>query len=208
MATQPDQGEKRSPAPGGIEAIPSSAAECHQQLLALLRERPRGAANPASVRVRALIEKLERDRPVNLARDGSLLAGVWELAWNDGNQPYLKVAPWLENLQILDPEQSRGMNLLRLAGPLGSLAGIAVQAQIAVEGDQRVSVRFRRGGWLGPAWGNGRLQLLREVQQSTAAWLDITVLDRELRICRGNAGTLFALLRREDLAMDELFPTD
>jgi len=27
------------------------------------------------------------------------------------------------------------------------------------------------------------------------------VVDRELRLCRGNAGTLFALLRRTDLAM-------
>jgi hypothetical protein len=65
-------------------------------------------------------------------------------------------------------------------------------------------VRFERGGWLGPPWGQGRLQLLREVKQSFLAWLDITVLDEELRVCRGNAGTLFALLRRDDLAVADL----
>jgi hypothetical protein len=41
------------------------------------------------------------------------------------------------------------------------------------------------------------------VRQSFPAWLDITVLDGELRVCRGNAGTLFALLRRPDLRLDD-----
>jgi len=42
------------------------------------------------------------------------------------------------------------------------------------------------------------------VNQSFPAWLDITVLDDDLRICRGNAGTLFALLRRSDLRLSDL----
>ncbi|MDA0727334.1 MAG: PAP fibrillin, partial [Cyanobacteria bacterium] len=52
--------------------------------------------------------------------------------------------------------------------------------------------------------GGKRLQWLQDVQQSFPAWLDITVVDRELRICRGNAGTLFALLRRPELSVDQL----
>jgi hypothetical protein len=67
-----------------------------------------------------------------------------------------------------------------------------------------VSVRFERGGWLGPRWGDQRLELFRQVKQSFPAWLDITVLDQDLRVCRGNAGTLFALLRRQDLAVEDL----
>jgi hypothetical protein len=177
---------------------PPSLEGCRQDLLVLLRE-----GGPAN-RIRALIERLERERPADLARDGGLLAGVWQLRWSSSSLPYLMVAPWLENLQVLDPERGRGMNLLRLVGPLGELAGITVQARIDVEGAQRVSVRFERGGWLGPPWGQGRLQLLREVKQSFPAWLDITVLDAELRVCRGNAGTLFALLRRDDLAVASL----
>jgi hypothetical protein len=119
------------------------------------------------------------------------------------------VAPWLENLQCLAPSQGRGMNLLRLSGPIGALAGIAVEAAIAVAPAaqpprQRVEVRFRRGGWLGPALGADRLQWLRRVNQSFPAWLDITVLDADLRICRGNAGTLFALTRRRDLNLETL----
>jgi hypothetical protein len=206
MESKSDHKQGGSAGPSGLEAMPPTVEGCQQELLSLLRKQPRGTANQSSPRVRALIEHLERERPADLGRDGALLPGVWELAWNDGNQPYLKVAPWLENLQILDPRRGRGMNLLRLSGPLGALAGIAVQAQIEVEGDQRVSVLFRRGGWLGPTWGSSRLQLLRDVNQSTPAWLDITVLDEELRICRGNAGTLFALLRRKDLEIEALFP--
>jgi hypothetical protein len=64
-----------------------------------------------------------------------------------------------------------------------------------------VQVRFQRGGWRGPLLGGTRLQLQREVQQGFPAWLDITVLSQELRLCRGNAGTIFALLRRPDLAV-------
>ena len=46
---------------------------------------------------------------------------------------------------------------------------------------------------------------MRAVKQSFPAWLDITVLDEQLRICRGNAGTIFALLRRDDLEIDGFF---
>ena len=180
---------------------PSTA---QRELLSLLREGGRGGAKRASERVRTLIAQLEQQQPAELSRDAALLKGVWELRWSDGSQPYLTVAPWLENLQVLDPDQGRGMNLLRPAGPLADLLGIAVQARIAVEGAQRVSVRFERGGWLGPPWGEGRLQLLREVSQGFPAWLDITVLDQDLRVCRGNAGTLFALLRRQDLTVSQL----
>ena len=167
------------------------------ELLSLLRS----GSGPAD-RVRELIVQLERDQPANLEQEAGLLRGVWQLGWSSSSQPYLAVAPWLENLQLLDPDRGRGMNLLRPAGPLAPLAAIAVQAAIAVEGPQRVRVTFERGGWLGPRVGERRLQLLRGVRQGFPAWLDITVLDQELRVCRGNAGTLFALLRRQDLSLE------
>ncbi|NDG74936.1 MAG: PAP fibrillin [Synechococcaceae bacterium WB8_1B_136] len=180
-----------------------------QALLTLLRQEPRGAANRQGGQVRQLIGALERAMPADLAAPGALerLEGVWELRWSSSSQPYLAVAPWLENLQLLAPSRGRGMNLLRLAGPLAPLASIAVEASIAVDDSaprQRVQVRFQRGGWLGPSLPMARLQALRTVRQSFPAWLDITVLDDELRVCRGNAGTLFALLRRPDLNLQEL----
>ncbi len=189
------------------ETLAGSVEEARAELLTLMRS---GSGGPSRRdRPRQLIERLERERPAELRRDSALLRGVWELRWSSSSLPYLAVGPWIENLQLLDPEGGRGMNLLRLAGPLGPAAGIAVQAAIAIDPPvengpcQRVSVRFERGGWLGPRFGATRLQLLREVKQSFPAWLDITVLDGELRVCRGNAGTLFALLRRDDLRLEE-----
>lgn len=182
-----------------------SAADCRSELLQLLRDRGHPSSAAEAPRVKELLQQLERLQPANLAVDSDRLAGVWELRWSSGNQPYLLVAPWLENLQLLDPQRGRGMNLLRLAGPIGPLAAIAVQARITVEGLQRVGVRFERGGWLGPQIGERRLQLLRMVNQSFPAWLDITVLDHDLRVCRGNAGTLFALVRRPDLRLGDFF---
>jgi hypothetical protein len=184
------------------------------ELLQLLQQEPRGSANRHGDRIQALIAALEQAQPTDLSRPEALqqLEGVWELRWSSSSQPYLAVAPWLENLQCLAPSQGRGMNLLRLSGPLSSLAGIAVEASIAVldaelPPGQRVEVRFRRGGWLGPAIGANRLQWLRSVNQSFPAWLDITVLDDNLRVCRGNAGTLFALTRRQDLNLADLLLT-
>ena len=193
-----------TPVPAG--AIPADPQEQRQALLQLLRQEPRGSANRHSAQMEQLINALERNQPSDLAAPGALtqLEGVWELRWSSSRQPYLAVAPWLENLQCLAPTRGRGMNLLRLGGPLGGLAGIAVEAALQVQSRQRVEVRFQRGGWLGPRLGDNQLQWLRTVNQSYPAWLDITVLDNDLRICRGNAGTLFALLRRTDLRLDEL----
>ena len=195
-----------TPAPSAPQPNDPLAARARGELLALLRQEPRGAANRQGERVRQLCLDLERAQPADLAAPGALelLEGVWELRWSSSRQPYLAVGPWLENLQLLAPSQGRGMNLLRLPGGLAPLAGIAVEAAISVENNQRVQVRFQRGGWLGPPVGGRRLQLLREVQQPFPAWLDITVLDQDLRICRGNAGTLFALLRRPDLQLADL----
>ena len=178
------------------------------ELLHTLLLEPRGTANRHGETIKALISALEKAQPADLSTPEALnhLEAVWELRWSSSRQPYLAVAPWLENLQCLAPSQGRGMNLLRLSGPMAALAGIAVEASIAVqEGSrQRVEVCFRHGGWLGPTLGGRRLQWLRSVNQSFPAWLDITVLDADLRVCRGNAGTLFALTRRRDLNLADL----
>jgi hypothetical protein len=184
-------------------AAPSPRAE----LITLLR----AGGGAGRERIPELIRQLEREHPADLRQDLAQVEGVWELRWSSSSLPYLATAPWLTNLQVLSPSRGQGMNLLRLAGPLGELAGIAVRAAIAVEPptapdqpNQRVSVRFVQGGWLGPSLGGQRLRLLREVRQSFPAWLDITLVDAELRLCRGNAGTVFALLRRPDLSLQEL----
>jgi hypothetical protein len=194
-----------APTPTPDASLPPTDGSVRSELLRLLRD------GGSRERIPELISQLEREQPADLRNDASQVEGVWELRWSSSSLPYLATAPWLTNLQVLAPSRGQGMNLLRLAGPLGELAGIAVRAAIAIEPQanpdqpsQRVSVRFQEGGWLGPSLGGQRLQLLRQVRQSFPAWLDITVVDKELRLCRGNAGTVFALLRRPDLSVEEM----
>ena len=171
-----------------------------QDLIRLLREQPRNSEIPG------LVAASQSQSTIDLDGNLDLLTGVWELRWSSAKQPWLKQADWLENLQVLDPENARGMNLLQLAGPLGSVAAIAVEAELSVDGRNRVGVRFKKGGWRGPTIpGGNRLQLFKAVNQSFPAWLDITTLTKDLRICRGNAGTTFALLKRHDKSVSDFF---
>lgn len=193
-----------------ITTIPDRPDQQRAALLALLRQEPRGAAQRNDAAVVALITALERIQSVDLGDPATLqrLEGVWELRWSSSRQTSLRAAPWWENLQVLQPSAGRALNLLRPSGPLAALGGLAVEATIRLDQvPQRVAVRFRRGGWLGPPLPVGRVQWLPAVQQAFPAWLDITVLDDALRLCRGNAGTCFALLRRPDLELDELLPS-
>ena len=174
-------------------------SDARSDLVSILKSIP----NDPSIAER--VSALEQSQPADLSRDSALLEGVWDLRWSSSSQPWLRQAPWLENLQALDPARNRGCNLLRLRGPLGSIGAISVQADLEVINDKRVQVKFRKGGWLGPSLpGIGQLKLLREVEQSFPAWLDITFLDEQLRICRGNAGTTFALLRHTSISISDL----
>ena len=183
------------------QSLGLTVTQTRDKLIRLLREQPSSDLIPE------LVTSLEQQQPADLNRDADQLRGIWDLRWSSSKQPWLKQAPWLENLQILDPENGRGRNCLRLAGPLGGLVAIQVDAELQVINEKRVEVRFRRGGWVGPRLGGIHLQLMREVKQSFPAWLDMTVLDEDLRICRGNAETSFALLRRPTPAakMDDLW---
>ena len=174
-------------------------SDVRNDLVSILQRTPN---NPS---IAERVSALEQSHPADLSRDSAPLEGVWDLRWSSSSQPWLRQAPWLENLQVLDPAQKRGCNLLRLRGPFGAMGAISVQADLEVINEKRVQVKFRKGGWLGPSLpGIGLLKLLREVEQSFPAWLDITFLDEELRICRGNAGTTFALLRHESITTAEL----
>ena len=80
-----------------------------RELLALLRQQPRGRANQHRERIESLIQSIERNQPADLSDPTTqeLLEGVWELRWSSSKQPYLTVAPWLENLQGLAPSRAR-----------------------------------------------------------------------------------------------------
>jgi len=68
---------------------------------------------------------------------------------------------------VLDPVNNRGMKLMRFNGHLGVAAAISVIAHLEVAGEQRVTVRFERGGWIGPRTDSFRpepVQLVRPLR--------------------------------------------
>ena len=170
-----------------------------EELVNLLQDAPNSPV------IGKLVSEVERNYPADLNHDLELLHWVWDLRLSSSTQPWLRQSPWLENLQILDLVRKRGGNILRLRGLLGATGCIIVQSDLDVINWTRVEVCFRRGGWIGPRFpGIGQVSLLRDVRQIFPAWLDMTVLDSQLRICRGNAGTTFALLWRSTRSVEEL----
>ena len=71
---------------------------------------------PNSVRIQPIVERLELDHNFSFSKDRNDLQGVWELRWSSSNSPFLKYSPFIDNLQILDPFNLNGLNLLKPRG--------------------------------------------------------------------------------------------
>ena len=68
-----------------------------EKLVKLLQDAPNSPV------IGKLVSEVEENYPADLDRDSELLYGVWDLRWSSSSQLWLSQAPWLENLQILDP---------------------------------------------------------------------------------------------------------
>ena len=72
--------------------------------------------SPNSKSIQTIAEKLEIDHSFSFGKDKNDLKGVWELRWSSSNSPFLKYSPLIDNLQILDPFNLNGLNLLKPRG--------------------------------------------------------------------------------------------
>ncbi|MGQ9866047.1 MAG: PAP/fibrillin family protein [Pseudanabaenaceae cyanobacterium] len=143
------------------------------------------------------------------------LAGLWQLAFTTsldvlglGRLPGLRLG---EVYQYLSPELTQLVNIAELEPPLASLAGIvAVTARLHPVSAVRVAVAFEQAttgpkgvlGYADPetfavglAAGQGPLRLTLPTRRGPLPWLDTTYLDEDLRIGRGDRGSLFVLTR-------------
>lgn len=68
---------------------------------------------PNSKKIIQLIKLAECEFSVDITKQTDHLKGVWELSWSSSKSPFLNYSPSLDNLQILDPENDRGLNFLR-----------------------------------------------------------------------------------------------
>ena len=160
---------------------------------------------PKSNQIVELIKLAESESSVDITKQIDLLTGVWELRWSTSNSPLLNYSPLLDNLQILEPKRSRGLNLLRPKSFVGKLFSTNILASLEVIDQKRINVSFKKAGIIGPKLLDKKISFLSEIKKTQKGWLDTTVLSPNLRICKGYKGTTFALLKRNDLSLTEFF---
>ena len=165
--------------------------DTESKLLKILIEKPN------SKDILSMAMELENNSNFNLKNDIEKLKGIWELRWSSSNAPFLNYSPLIDNLQILNPSKSNGMNLLKPRG-FNGIIGTGILAELYPLNAIRVGVKFTRAGFIGPNIGFTKLNALANIKTEQKGWLDITYLSKNLRICRGDKGTLFALVRRND----------
>ena len=165
--------------------------DTESKLLKILFEKPN------SKDILSLALKLENKSNFNLKSDIDKLKGIWELRWSSSNAPFLSYSPLIDNLQILNPSKSNAMNLLKPRGVNG-IIGTGIVAELYPLNENRVGVKFTRAGFIGPNIGFTKLKALVQIKKEQKGWLDITYLSKNLRICRGDKGTIFILVRRND----------
>ena len=165
--------------------------DAEQKLIKLLFDKPN------SKDILLLTAKLESNSNFILSKDIEKLQGIWELRWSSSNAPFLNYSPLVDNLQILDPLKSSAMNLLKPRG-INAIVGAGIIAKLKPINDIRVEVQFTHTGLIGPQIGFNKVKALAEIKKEQKGWLDITYLSNDLRICRGDKGTLFILRKKSD----------
>ena len=161
------------------------------KLLKILFEKP----NSKDILLMAL--KLENKSNFNLKSDIEKLKGIWELRWSSSKSPILNYFPLIDNLQILKPSKSKAINLLKPRG-INEIIGTGLISELSAISDIRLGVKFTYAGFIGPNIGFLKLTALAPIKREQRGWLDITYLSKNLRICRGDKGTLFILVRRNN----------
>ncbi len=169
-----------------------------QQLLDLILSRPN------SKQIKNIAEELEKESKFTLSKDIEKLKGIWELRWSSSKAPFLNYSPLLDNFQILDPLKLDGLNLLKPKG-INSIIGTGIVAKLSSLNEQKIGITFTHAGIIGPNIGMRKLNALTKIKKDQKGWLEITFLSKDIRICRGDKGTLFVLRRINDKILFERF---
>ena len=148
--------------------------------------------SPSSESIQTLVEQLEIDHNFSFTKDRNDLQGVWELRWSSSNSPFLKYSPFIDNLQILDPFNLNGLNLLKPRG-IKSIIGTGILIRLYYINERKIGDKFTHAGVIGPKFGRKNIKAMKEINKEQLGWLEITYLSDRLRICRGDKGTLFVL---------------
>ena len=169
-----------------------------QQLLDLIISRPN------SHKIKNIAEELEKESTFSLGKDVEKLKGIWELRWSSSKAPFLNYSPLVDNLQILDPLNLDGLNLLKPRG-INAVMGTGIVAKLKSLNETKIGVSFTHAGIIGPNIGIRKIKALTKIKKEQKGWLEITFISKELRVCRGDKGTLFILRKISNNLLFERF---
>ena len=169
-----------------------------QQLLDLIFSRPN------SHKIKNIAEELEKESTFSLGKDVEKLKGIWELRWSSSKAPFLNYSPLVDNLQILDPLNLDGLNLLKPRG-INAVMGTGIVAKLKSLNETKIGVSFTHAGIIGHNIGMGKIKALTKIKKEQQGWLEITFISKELRVCRGDKGTLFILRKISNNLLFERF---
>ena len=172
--------------------------ETEQKLIKLLFDKPN------SKDILLLATKLESKSNFILSKDIEKLQGIWELRWSSSNAPFLNYSPLVDNLQFLDPLNRDGLNLLKPIG-INAVIGTGIVAKLKSLNEKKIGVSFTYAGIIGPNIGIRKIKALTKIKKEQKGSLEITFLSKDLRICRGDKGTLFVLRRIKENILFERF---
>ena len=157
-----------------------------------------------SNKIEIIAKELELKSNFVLSNDLEKLKGIWELRWSSSKAPFLNYSPLVDNFQILDPFNLNGLNLLKPKG-IKSIIGTGIVAKLNSLNEKKIGVRFTHAGIIGPNIGIKKIKALTRIKREQKGWLEITFLNNDLRICRGDKGTLFVLKKIKDEILYERF---
>lgn len=171
--------------------------------------------------IQAAIARLEENNPTpNPLQADVRLEGDWQLLYTTSQEllnidrvPLASLGPIYQSIRL---GENRIYNLAEITGPpllSGLVSGlVTVAARLEPVSTRRVNVRFERGivglqkplGYTTPSQFIQKLQATPKLSllagfdfpinsDRQSGWLEVTYLDDDLRIGRGNQGSLFVL---------------
>ena len=155
-------------------------------------------------KIEIIAKELEKESNFILSKDIEKLKGIWELRWSSSKAPFLNYSPFFDNLQILDPFNHNGLNLIKPKG-IKRIIGTGIVAKLKSLNEKKIEVRFTHAGLIGPNIGLKKLKALTRIKREQKGWLEITFLNEDLRLCRGDKGTLFILRKIKDKLLFDRF---
>ncbi|NCJ07751.1 fibrillin [Synechococcales cyanobacterium C] len=167
----------------------------------------------------AAIAQLEDRNPTQRPLESEWLEGDWRLLYTSsqdllglGRLPGVRLGQIYQCVRL---DEAKIYNIAELEGIPGLESIVSVAARITPQSEQRVQVRFERsviglqrllpyrspGGLIATLQsGNPRFALDFTIDaQRQQGWLDITYLDANLRLGRGNEGSVFVLAKVKSL---------